>query len=76
MVQTSRRARARGLCLFDPNEAIAGDHTIEKASVAQRIRETETLSDIYIAEQFGKFEPARLETFFDPIRRQSQSGAS
>jgi TIR domain len=65
MIQVSRRARARGLCLFDPKE--------EKFPTVDLIRRGAT--DIHIVEEFGKFDPSRLDPFFDPIRRKSVAGA-
>jgi hypothetical protein len=66
MVQASQRTNAKGLCLFDPKET--------KTAALDQIRER--FGDLYIAEQFGKFDPARLETFFSPIRRRSQEAPS
>jgi hypothetical protein len=64
MVQASSPKGAKGLCLFDPKAT--------KAGVSQLIREK--CGDVYVAEQFGKFDPARMETFFNPIRRRSHAG--
>jgi hypothetical protein len=64
MVQSSRHAQARGLCLFDPRKS--------KTAVVGQIRES--LKDIYIAEEFGVFEPSRLDTFFNPLRRSAGTG--
>lgn len=61
MVQSSRRASRHGLCLFDPVEP--------KAAAVQHIREG--FRELYIGEQFGKFNPARLQTFFAQLPRQS-----
>jgi hypothetical protein len=58
MVQTSRRGAA-GLCLFDPLQS--------KADAIAKIRLQ--CADVYIGEQFGKFDPARLTTYFAPILR-------
>jgi hypothetical protein len=66
LIQAPRRADAKGLCLFDPKET--------KAAVLAQIRASEHLRDLYVAEQFGRFEPARMETFFNPIRRRSKAG--
>jgi TIR domain len=55
----ARSARVKGLCVFDPKET--------KSIALEQIREK--ASNIYIAEQFGKFERSRLEQFFDLIRR-------
>jgi hypothetical protein len=63
MVQAASRQDGRGLCLFDPRES--------KSAAVEEIRKT--FGDaVYIGEQFGRFEPSRLETFFAPIRRRPQ----
>ena len=54
-----RNARAKGLCIFDPKET--------KSTVLDQIRQK--ASDVFIAEEFGKFERSRLQQFFDLIRR-------
>ena len=59
MIQSGRRADGRGLCLFDPVQP--------KVEAVGRIRES--FHDVYIGEQPGKFDPARLSTFFTPILR-------
>jgi hypothetical protein len=64
MIQVSRRARAKGLCLFDPPD--------KKIGAIDQIRRGAT--DVHIVEEFGKFEPARLEPFFNPIRRNTVAG--
>jgi hypothetical protein len=62
MVRMSRHALAKGLCLFEPKES--------KAAAVSRIRES--FGDMHIAEQYGsKFDPSRLEEFFNPLRRGS-----
>jgi hypothetical protein len=61
MVRLSNRQRSRGLCLFDPREP--------KRLLAEQIRTTYSDPPIHVAEQFGPFDPARLEPFFRPIRR-------
>jgi hypothetical protein len=61
MVQSSRRTGACGLCLFDPKET--------KTAALQEIRRG--FGDLYIGEQFGKFDPTRLTTFFTSIARRS-----
>jgi TIR domain len=66
MVQVSRRALAKGLCLFDPPG--------EKEAVAKQIRARSL--GICVLEQFGGFDPIRMESFFNPIRRGSAAGAS
>lgn len=55
----ARNARAKGLCVFDPKET--------KSEVLEQIRAR--ASDVYIAEQFGKFERSRLEQFFNSVRQ-------
>jgi TIR domain len=59
MMKISRRAQVKGLCVFDPKET--------KAAVLEQIRGNST--DLQIAEQFGRFDPGRMEKFFNPIRR-------
>jgi hypothetical protein len=61
MVRLSTRQRSRGLCLFDPRES--------KSLLAEQIRAACSDPPIHVAEQFGPFNPARLEPFFSPIRR-------
>lgn len=59
MLRTSRNARSKGLCLFDPQES-------KKASV-EELKQKGT--DLWIAEQFGpRFDPDRLQPFFEPLR--------
>ncbi len=65
MVQTSRRHGARGLCLFDPVDS--------KAAAVEQIRKE--FGDLYIGEEFGRFDPARLATFFTPLLRRSGGAA-
>jgi hypothetical protein len=65
MLRTAGKAHAKGLCLLDPKE--------KKIGVLDQIR-AQNLSDVYIAEQFGKFDLARMEPFFNPIRRRSVAG--
>ncbi len=64
MIQSSRRTGGSGLCLFDPVQP--------KADAVERIRQT--FQDVYVGEQFGKFDPARLSTFFTPILRRAAEG--
>lgn len=61
MVQAARLAKSQGLCLFDPPET--------KTAAIQTIREN--FRELYIGEQFGRFDPARLQTFFTPLLRHS-----
>jgi hypothetical protein len=65
MVRLSSQPKARGLCLFNPKES--------KIALAEKIRSSYIEPPIHVAEQFGHFEPARLEPFFNRIRR-SQAG--
>jgi len=60
IVQTAH-GDARGLCLFEPKE--------EKTEALGEIRRV--CGDMYISEQFGKFDPARLDPFFTPLRRRA-----
>jgi hypothetical protein len=59
IVQTSRENHSRGLCLFDPVDT--------KRATVQQIRTD--YKDLYVGEEFGRFDPARLATFFDPLLR-------
>ena len=61
IVRLSRKPRSRGLCLFDPKES--------KISVTEPIRAACNDYAIHFAEQFGPFNAASLEPFFNPIRR-------
>jgi hypothetical protein len=65
MLRTARKAQAKGLCLLEPKET--------KTDVVNQIRAL-NLGDVYIAEQFGKFDLSRMETFFNPIRRRFAAG--
>jgi hypothetical protein len=65
-IQTARRTGTQGLCLFDPKET--------KTAAVQEIRRV--LGDLYIGEQFGKFDPARLAAFFAPLQRRAQGANS
>jgi len=66
MLRTSRNARSRGLCLFDPEET--------KRKSVEELKQKRT--DFCIAEQFGpRFDPDRLEPFFQPLRRGGPGGA-
>lgn len=72
MVRLSHNPRSRGLCLFDPKES--------KSLLAEQIRQNYADPPIDVAEQFGGFDPARLEPFFSRIRkaetRTAQGGAA
>jgi hypothetical protein len=48
--------------MFDPKDA--------KVGAVEEIRRTFG-EQVYIGEQFGRFDPARLETFFSPLRRRA-----
>jgi hypothetical protein len=61
MIRLSYGLRSRGLCLFDPKES--------KSLLAEHIRNKYSDPPIHVAEQFGPFDPARLEPFFNPIRK-------
>ena len=61
MVRLSHAPSSRGLCLFDPKES--------KSLLAQQIRNKYSELPIYVGEQFGPFDPARLDSFFNPLRR-------
>ena len=63
-IQTCRRNGVQGLCLFDPAEA--------KTAVLEAIRKQ--FHDLYIGEQFGGFDPSRLESFFVPLLRRASGG--
>jgi hypothetical protein len=58
LVRLAGQAKSRGICLFDPKDS--------KIALADQIRKQ---SRILVAEQFGSFDPARLEPFFNPIRK-------
>jgi hypothetical protein len=66
MVRLSHIPRSRGLCLFDPKDS--------KTLLADRIRSNFPDPPIHIAEQFGGFDPTRLEPFFTPLRRAPSLG--
>jgi len=65
MLRTARKAQAKGLCLLEPKGT--------KTAVVNQIR-AQNLMGVYIAEQFGKFDLTRMETFFNPIRRRLATG--
>ena len=58
IVRLSTQPKSRGICLFDPKQS--------KAALAEQIRSGNTM---FVAEQFGPFDSARLEPFFAPIRK-------
>jgi len=62
MVQTSRRAGTQGLCVFDPQEA--------KRATVRAIRDG--FRDVFVGEQYGRFDPAHLLPFFTPIVRRQE----
>ena len=66
VVRLSQQARSRGLCLFDPKES--------KVAATELIRGKFSDPPIHVAEEFGAFDPSRLESFFNPIRRLQVSG--
>lgn len=59
MVRLASHSKSRGLCLFDPQES--------KIALTKQIRTVQPA--IHVAEEFGPFDPTRLEPFFSPIRR-------
>jgi hypothetical protein len=59
MFRLANQTRSQGLCLFDPIGS--------KLEIARSIRER--FSAIHVSEQFGRFDPTRLDPFFDPLRR-------
>ncbi len=61
IVQTAPNGETRGLCVFDPKDS--------KQEAIKEIRKS--FADVYIGEQFGRFDPARLEAFFTPLRRRA-----
>jgi hypothetical protein len=65
IIQATRRPDASGLCLFDPPET--------KTTAVREIRKS--FADLYIGEQFGKFDPARLDGFFTSLQRRVQGTA-
>jgi TIR domain len=70
MVRLASHSKSRGLCLFGPRESKNGE---SKIALAEQIRRTQ--SAIHVAEQFGPFDPVRLEPFFSPIRRAEAGSA-
>jgi hypothetical protein len=63
MVQLAGATGAQGLCLFDPEST--------KTAAKNEIRKKFT--NLYIGEQFGRFDPSRLTTFFNPLLRRSEA---
>jgi hypothetical protein len=64
IVQTARDGDARGLCVFDPKET--------KLEALEDIRRSfGDREGLYVGEQFGKFDPARLDAFFTTLRRRT-----
>jgi hypothetical protein len=65
MIRSPRQRDVRhGLCLFDPSAT--------KLEAVRQIRSG--FADLFIGEQFGKFDPSRLATFFDPLLRHPSGG--
>jgi hypothetical protein len=60
MLRLSHSPKARGLCFFDPRHS--------KSLLAEQIRRMYSAKQIHVAEQFGAFDPARLQPFFESIR--------
>lgn len=64
IVQTARDRDARGLCVFDPKET--------KLQALDEIRRSfGEQGRFFISEEYGKFDPARLESFFSALRRRA-----
>jgi hypothetical protein len=61
IVQASGEAAEKGVCLFDPPET--------KTDAVKTIRDA--FRELYVGEQFGRFDPARLQAFFMPLLRRS-----
>lgn len=62
MVQSPRQRTVRhGLCLFDPSAP--------KDAAVKSLRNG--FRDVFIGEQFGRFDPSRLTTYFDPLLRRA-----
>jgi len=66
MMRLAHKGHAKCLCVLDPRE--------NKIGILSEIR-AQNLRDLYIVEQFGQFDLARMEPFFDAIRRRSAAGA-
>ena len=64
MIRVSQRARSRGLCLFDPEET--------KTAVANLL--SASLAKVQVVKEFGKFDPSRLQSFFNSINPGPQRG--
>ncbi len=60
-MQASGEAAEKGMCLFDPPET--------KTDAVKTIRDA--FRELYVGEQFGRFDPARLQAFFAPLLRRS-----
>jgi hypothetical protein len=58
MMRVSQRARSRGVCLFDPEST--------KTGIADLF--STNFMEIHLVRQFGKFDPGRLQPFFNSIR--------
>ena len=64
IAQTAGRRGGQALCVFDPRES--------KIPIIGEIRRR--FQNFYVAEQFGpKFDPGRLDPYFDPIRRSAEA---
>lgn len=66
MLHISRMARSKGLCLFDPQAS--------KTDALRRLRNS--VAGVHVIEQFGRFDPSRLESFFRPLRHPMQDAVS
>jgi hypothetical protein len=65
MLHISRMA-SKGLCLFDQQNT--------KMDKLHRLRSI--VPDVQVIEQFGRFDPSRLESFFRRLRRSARDSAS
>jgi hypothetical protein len=65
IVQTARDGDPRGLCVFDPRDA--------KLQALDDIRKSfgGDQGGVFVGEQFGRFDPARLDAFFTALRRRA-----
>jgi hypothetical protein len=58
-------AATKGLCVFDP----------DKHSAVQQIRQSRVGDRWHISEHYGRFDPNRLEPFFEPLRSSNAAGS-
>jgi TIR domain len=57
MSNAATRARSQGICFFDPREP--------KSDTLNKLR---GFSELYLIEQFGAFDPQKLDPFLQPLR--------